>query len=665
MILGRRYISDTEKMVLWSDLSDARNEAINEVSNKDDPWQLPTGKLVDPYPVPFLDTPWLSYLRKKPSFKTANIDVIQHVYAHKWLAENKYILDERRMNQNLYDLFIRPLERLFGNDMKMARSLLHALEDKALAKQLKIQILSIAQLDYPDFLTSDYMLEQISKIRCHRGSTLWRTPPKTLPPITRVDPLHFPYTHRNSDYKHWTPMYDPPTPKDFYPKGRLFGRYVDVSTEIPKEVWSQFFTYPPAEIDDANLRCEIVLAKAEWTRQVHNQVVLQSGQQHGHHSIKQFLPTWTYSAVNQPMSNLQEIKNMIHKNAVEESNPDHSQQKDDRTKSTGNLSDVSMRTADSTEPMDIDKKTSYPKPLEPGFLPPEWEITDKMTPMERIKIGALKKIRFHRHTFFPDEDEARNHTNHVKKLDWKYTSPQEKEKELDRLLKANGVADLNYHIPDWTVRPKTGDDKSPSADSNEDFPLWNGCQTDIPEWASSPISAKQLRKTHPMMIPKQLLHRVKIGPTYRMIPMDGVNRIQDNIIRHITIQNDNFMLIQTLTKKRQTWQTEYDKRSILIPYTVMPNIIKTLKTMAHTVLPRADQDYNLENPILFKNFISVEKSNYFIEVIITSDRHGDERLVRLYEENEKANITGSLVYPWLYTTSFMAHLQHVYYGRQK
>ena len=40
-------------------------------------------------PLADMDTPWLRYLKKGPSFKTASIDIVQHDYAHQWFEKYK------------------------------------------------------------------------------------------------------------------------------------------------------------------------------------------------------------------------------------------------------------------------------------------------------------------------------------------------------------------------------------------------------------------------------------------------------------------------------------------------------------------------------------------------------------------------------------------------
>ena len=313
--------------MLWYRLSDARNEAIQELLQVEDPWQLRhVLEKEEKNPLPDLDTPWLRYLKKGQSFKTASIDIIQQTYAHQWFETYKNKFSKPRMKQITYDLFIRPLERLFGYDMPLAKKLLHSLEDSAIQKVVKTYILGMTQLTYPEFLGSNYILEEISRVRCHMGKTLWRTPPKTMPPIARISCFYF---KEEDDYEtrrwyQWEAPYQPPTAEDFYPKGRLYGVYINMQQPIPRLIWKKFFQEIPSEIDEANLRCEMVLAKAEWTRQIHNQLIIQSGVQHGGQNLPQYLPPWAYYSLQKPSEVLEELKVRL-LNTTDQSSPQETQ----------------------------------------------------------------------------------------------------------------------------------------------------------------------------------------------------------------------------------------------------------------------------------------------------------------------------------------------------
>jgi hypothetical protein len=651
-MFGRRYINADDTMILWYRLSEARNAAIHHLLQTEEIWQQTTEENKgEVNPLPDLDTPWLRYLKKGPSFKTASIDIIQHTYAKKWFEENKDKYSRQRMNEVCYDLFIRPLERLFGYDMPLSRNLLKSLEDMANQKILKTYILGIMQLTYPHFMKSNYILEKISKIRCHQGKTLWRTPPKTLPPIAILSNLLFQDIDslRYDRWNEWEEDYKPPQAGDFYPGGRLFGLYVDIKEPLQRQIWRKFFAIQPSEIDETNLRCEIVLAKAEWTRQIHNQIVLQSGIQDGEQSLPQYLPPWAYYSLEKPKFILQEINLRRHKNNSDE------------------------------QPMEVDEPPSqhspsqeekartlfrYPIPQEAGFLPEEWNMDTVTTPLEKLHMTAAKarhrKIRKQRHTFFPDQDENRKISNEEASLDLDYISPEEYENQLDVMLKKHNAFETTPAITDWTIKDKMGQDLSPKSEPQNNPLMWNGCRQFIPEWATKPLSAKQIRKTPPMMIPRYLIHRIKEGHQYKVIPMDGVNRVQDLIIRHVTLQGVGHMLLQALTKQRLTWEDYYSKRSLLIPDHVMPDMLKTLEMMSKTILPKAELDFDTAQPTLFKTLVSSGNTDYLMDVVITSDRQGDERLVRIYQEDQQSYLKGSIVYPWLYTMTFIAHLQDVY-----
>ena len=656
MMFGRRHLKQAEKLILWYRLSHARNEAINELLQVEDPWQLRQVKEKgETRPLPDLETPWLKYLTKGSSFKTASIDVVQQSYAHQWFEKYQKLFSKPRMREITYDLFIRPLERLFGYDMPLAKKLLNCLEDMATQKVLKTYILGMTQLKYPEFLTSNYILEEISRVRCHMGKTLWRTPPKTMPPIERM--THFYFKHEDEfegrRWYNWEAPYKPPTAEDYYPQGRLFGLYVDIQEPIPRNIWKKFFQEQPSEIDEANLRCEMVLAKAEWTRQIHNQIIVQSGVQQGEQSLPQYLPPWAYYSLEKPRQLLETIQQRRETFLQGE-------QRNEEPMDTNT-------TPSQPEPTKEEKARTpfhYPIPTEAGFTPDEWNMETITTPLEKINIIAAKtrhwRIRKNRSTFFPDQDRSRKIPDESKLLDWNYTSPMEYERQLDNILNKNKVPEIPHGTVDWTVQEKNGQDLSPSSLTHNNPYMWNGCRKFIPMWATMPLSAKQIRKTPPMMIPKYLINRVSEGTSYKVIPLDGVNKVQDLIIRHVIINFESHMLLQVLTKQRHTWQTAYEKRSLLIPFYVMPDILKALEMMSKTILPKAELDFDTEHNTLFKTLVSSANKDYLMDVIIISGRQGDERLVRIYQEDQQANLTGCFVYPWLYTMTVIAHLQSMY-----
>ena len=202
---------------------------------------------------------------------------------------------------------------------------------------------------------------------------------------------------------------------------------MDIQESIPRNIWKKFFQEQPSEIDEANLRCEMVLAKAEWTRQIHNQIIVQSGVQQGEQSLPQYLPPWAYYSLEKPRQLLETIQQR--RETFLQGRTENEEPMDTNT------------TPSQSEPTKEEKARTpfhYPIPTEAGFTPDEWNMETITTPLEKINIIAAKtrhwRIRKNRSTFFPDQDRSRKIPDESKLLDWNYNSPMVYERQLDNIL---------------------------------------------------------------------------------------------------------------------------------------------------------------------------------------------------------------------------------------
>jgi hypothetical protein len=303
----------------------------------------------------------------------------------------------------------------------------------------------------------------------------------------------------------------------------------------------------------------------------------------------------------------------------------------------------------------------YPKPFEAGFQPQEWNYDSKTKAAEKIEIciqrTKYRQQRKKRTTFFLDQDQDRQTNNTA--LDWEHNTPIEEENQLEMALKANGIKDL-HQITDWTDEERYSLPKKESPPPLPNVLMWNGCRKYIPEWATQPRSARQIRKTGPLSVPKHLLHRLKVGPTYRRIPMDGINRYEDLLMRYVQMEGKDFILLQATTRQIEDSLSVMDKRSLIIPFKVMPQLLHNMDITASAVLQKASSDIYIEDPKLYQDHISTSDFDYYTEVMITCGNQGDERLVRLYKQDKQLQLKGSIAFPWLYTTPFVAHLHILY-----
>ena len=935
-LFGKRFVSHGEKLIMWNRLKEAKKQAAEVLEQHKDPWKSAPNGCENPNPT--LDTPWLRYLRQNDSQSgwTKNIDIVQHIYAHQWYKTHTES-DDYTYRNDLYDIMIRPIERLFGVDMKLSRALLIATHDCEKQSWLKRKIMTMIDIKYQPFLKTNYCLTNLSEIRNISGIMLSKAFLTNIPPLAVSPMMRFARdTFRYSEDATWKIV--GPTAKDFYPDGKLHGFFVHPSTPLPSWVIKKFYKGLITDHDEERLCTEIVLARAEWAREVQKQLVLQCGPKSFKYPLTNRLPDWAYHAYDMPYSTLQKVKSILpvgasqigemdltpHHKVIEQymnnnpatstnippdlarhlgvvpmdkeawnmfahklnqsrgmPNPEetlHFSHKEKRyiirmlkniqesserlttgpltakserhleeiekeiyglTKllQKGSKSDLScpviglsdlqvkrdssnkvedvfstdvllsrhmrdviiigLNILEETAPVDrkqtqeksqiyddhikemlqaslpcptyaqmlvkprkvgqpgrpdrpnpakpqptmrmITKSASdkqiaksrgnairalsppitvpegyvpkyYPKPGDPEFNPMIYKKKHHLTTSERdelLQIKASNKEKVKRKlTFFRDQDPDRQYRNRNSS-----SRPNQSQQAITPSNDATSVRRKRGDILEGTIvedsflsqsLPQVENDSPPTYLQNyadrmrrvetrpfqspprpfrqrehEERPptppispppnpppsnvyMWNGSRTFIPEWAKVPKSAWQVGRDPLLQVPIEQAPRLQMAHALRRVPMDGVNRHEDIIIRESNYEGENTILIQATTKVRGVSPSQSDFRSLQVPMKVVPCLLHMLDNVERAVMPPAEQDFNLENSSLFMTNEIIGRYNYIVEIKSITEMQGDERLVRIYREDKDGQDQGGIAFPWMFTTLFNAKIRNVF-----
>jgi hypothetical protein len=130
------------------------------------------------------DVPWIQILRSnnvQKTFPFDDLDVLQYATA----AQRGFRELHSLTNRQIYDCFIRPLERLVAIDMPLTNRLRWAFTCKDETDDLVTILLQLAGLpDTPVGLSSRFMIEELSKIRALRSADFRRQDPLDSPKVT-------------------------------------------------------------------------------------------------------------------------------------------------------------------------------------------------------------------------------------------------------------------------------------------------------------------------------------------------------------------------------------------------------------------------------------------------------------------------------------------------
>ena len=154
------YDSDEESQhIVWLQLQFYRSQA-NDLLEKETPEDFILETSMSP-------TPWHVYTSKFYKAKSNRniIDHIQQFSAHKYFRENMNTSSFSR--KDIYDLFIRPMEKIFSIDSELSDTLLQAVSQMSLRNGIYNMLLKLNGLEeYKDkYFDPHYILHKLSKIR--------------------------------------------------------------------------------------------------------------------------------------------------------------------------------------------------------------------------------------------------------------------------------------------------------------------------------------------------------------------------------------------------------------------------------------------------------------------------------------------------------------------
>lgn len=171
-LLGKRKLRGIQKRVLWQRLAQARSEAIQLAET----WKI--HKFADRD-----ECPWLELVKRHKGGFVNTLDEIQFRAASK--IKNGFIRLDLETATDAYDLFVRPLERLFGFDMGLGTRPIKSVTDDGKRERLVDLILSFIGKDLPVLRNSKYLVNELSRIRLLPGETLVPSAIEKVHPISR------------------------------------------------------------------------------------------------------------------------------------------------------------------------------------------------------------------------------------------------------------------------------------------------------------------------------------------------------------------------------------------------------------------------------------------------------------------------------------------------
>jgi len=233
-----------------------------------------------PNPAPDIDTLW-GYVTQNPLLwpqVATPLDEVQHFSAHARFQEILANKDRKQQIRDIYDTFVRPIERLFGRDMPLSPELLLSIKDPVKQIWLTRQINHIAGITADLMTMEEQPLQEISRIRHLTSAQLQQDYNDDPTPPHRIAPIIF-KIQEGKRFNYYAESWNELSPKsdDFYPQGRLHGTYLDPLQPIPDYIYKRFSNRKMTEKNQRILQHEIVMARAEWSKEVITQLKVQTG----------------------------------------------------------------------------------------------------------------------------------------------------------------------------------------------------------------------------------------------------------------------------------------------------------------------------------------------------------------------------------------------------
>ena len=180
---GLLMLNDTASQITWLKLNYLIGQANEFIENQtDENFIIETTEYF---------TPWHVFTSKH--FKALNntnlIDHIQHFSAWNYFKSNRSL--KMFSKKDIYDLFIRPIERIFSIDSTLSQKLLDSLNDMTDRNNLFENVMEITGLfNYKDdYFDANYLLHKLSKIRHLSNFDLSNKKKTKTGPVTLIFPF--------------------------------------------------------------------------------------------------------------------------------------------------------------------------------------------------------------------------------------------------------------------------------------------------------------------------------------------------------------------------------------------------------------------------------------------------------------------------------------------
>ena len=290
ILTGLREVKSKEIHLLWRRLHQMRSRAATVMNLSSDVWK--DRDTTDP--LPQLDSPWRKEIRKSKTteFPLHNIDEVQHSHAHSIIQKGDFAYRKSKNDiiQDLYDLLVRPMERMFTCDMPMSVQLLNSQHDVIKQKWIFSTIAKIASHFRWPRLSTIFILRELSKIRLLHQDSLSNPYLEEWNPMARRSPMYFAATPSTEDMFQNQTIDWMVTIDDFYPGGRLYGIHVQADRKLPPHIIHRFSKKTITAAQIKKLHQEILSTRAQWSRQVSIQLAIQNGKDPLMAQAKQ--PSW-------------------------------------------------------------------------------------------------------------------------------------------------------------------------------------------------------------------------------------------------------------------------------------------------------------------------------------------------------------------------------------
>jgi len=246
-------------------------------------------------PAPDLQTIW-GYVTQNSlvwNGMTTQVDEVQHFTAHSKIQDLLNKKDKKERVRDLYDSFIRPMERLFGRDMPFSKELLLSINDPVKQTWINRQLNHIAGIPQNVLTIDEQSIQEVSRIRHLSSQQIQQDYNDDPKPPQRLPAINFTAPERKRINYHATSWNElAPKAEDFYPQGRLHGLFIDPTQPIQDYLYKRFSNRPRTDKSAQIILHEIVMAKAEWSKQVITQLKIQTGMAVAATKAATELPTW-------------------------------------------------------------------------------------------------------------------------------------------------------------------------------------------------------------------------------------------------------------------------------------------------------------------------------------------------------------------------------------